>query len=107
MDLHAIELGKLGQQLQVHAVVVVDKRDFLAVVTALRDVMRHCRDDDPRDAWHVIRMTERPELVNRNRWLTPYFTSALCLVQYPALWLHTQQSTPLRRRVRGYENGTQ
>ena len=57
---------ELAQQLEVDAIVVVDEEHVLLVVAALRDVVRHTRDDDPRDSGHASRIAARPRLVNIN-----------------------------------------
>jgi len=67
VDLQAVPVSELPEQRAVDAVVVVDEEDVLAVVAALRDAVRHTRDNDPCDTSQEGSITERPGLLNLNR----------------------------------------
>ncbi len=43
---YTVEFGLRAEDRQVHAAVVIDEEDILAVVAALRDVNRHRRNRD-------------------------------------------------------------
>lgn len=54
----------LRQKGEVGAIIVVAEEDGLPSVTALRDMMRHGRDDDASEAGHLASVTARRRLVN-------------------------------------------
>ena len=81
IDRQAEPRGLVGQDLKVAGAVVVDKEHVLAVITALGDVMRTTRDDDPFDSRHSGILCRTRAAVKQKIGDCPLFpvrTSAAC-----------------------------
>lgn len=79
-DSRAVLRGVPGQQIPIEPAVIIGVEYLLAVVAALRDVMRNTRNDDTRTPWHKSGVAADGRVLMENasvRFLSPLFVLSI------------------------------